>query len=54
MKEKIIACYERLQTLIMMTTLENTEKLLQTLYDLREIYNDLEKEDTNDRKTAGS
>lgn len=44
MREKIEACFNRLQTLDIRPTLENMEKLVQTLYDLREIYNRLEEE----------
>ena len=44
MKEKLEACFNRLQTLDIRPTLENMEKLIQTLYDLREIYNRLEEE----------
>ena len=43
MKEKISACYERLQTLDMPMTKGNMETLLQTLYDLQEIYQELER-----------
>ena len=52
MKEKIEACFKRLQTLDIMPTLTNTEKLLQTLYDLREVYNELNKEGEKDGRTA--
>jgi len=44
MKEKLEACFNRLQTLDIRPTLENMEKLVKTLYDLREIYNRLEEE----------
>ena len=55
MKEKISACYERLQTLDIAPTLTNMEKLLQTLYELREVYNELEQRgDDNGRQTANS
>ena len=54
MKEKISLCFDRLQGLEIKPTLTNMEKLLQTLYDLRDIYNELtakEKEEgaTDDR-----
>ena len=38
MKEKIEACFRRLQELDIMPTLPNMEKLVQTLYDLRDVY----------------
>lgn len=41
MLEKIDACFKRLQTLDITPTLKNMETLLQTLYDLREIYNEI-------------
>lgn len=52
MKEKIDACYRRLQTLDIMPTRANMEKLLQTLYDLREVYDELNGEDDGDGRTA--
>lgn len=45
MKEKLEACFDRLQTLEIQPTLANMEKLVQTLYDLRELYNKLEEDD---------
>ena len=42
MKEKINACYERLQKLAIQPTKNNMEILLQTLYDLQEVYRELE------------
>lgn len=45
MKEKLEACFNRLQTLEIQPTLANMEKLVQTLYDLRELYNELEDND---------
>lgn len=45
MKEKLEACFNRLQTLEIQPTLANMEKLVQTLYDLRELYNELEEND---------
>ena len=41
MKEKIEKCFERLQSLNIQPTLGNMEKLVQTLYDLREVYNEI-------------
>jgi len=41
MKEKLEACFERLQSLDILPTLSNMEKLTQTLYDLRDIYAEL-------------
>lgn len=41
MKEKIEACFERLQSLDIAPTLSNMEKLLKSLYDLREVYQEL-------------
>jgi hypothetical protein len=41
--KKIERCFERLQRLEIKPTLENMETLLQTLYDLRDVYNDLRK-----------
>ena len=41
MLEKIEACFERLQGLEIKPTLTNMETLVQTLYDLREVYNEL-------------
>lgn len=38
---KIESCFNRLQTLDIKPTLNNMEKLTQTLYDLRDIYNEL-------------
>ena len=44
MKEKINACYERLQQLNIAPTKGNMEILLQTLYDLKSVYEELSKE----------
>ena len=41
MIEKLELCFKRLQGLDIKPTVSNMEKLLQTLYDLRDIYNDL-------------
>ena len=48
MKDKINAVYERLQTIDIMPTKGNLEKLLQSLYDLRDVYNDLERMEAHD------
>lgn len=48
MKEKIEECFDRLQTLDVKPTLKNMEILVQTLYDLREIYNQLNTEEEQD------
>ena len=47
MKNKLNEVYERLQTLDIMPTKGNMEKLLQCLYDLRDIYNELERMEAN-------
>ena len=47
MKNKLNDVYERLQTLDIMPTKGNMEKLLQCLYDLRDIYNELERMEAN-------
>ena len=49
MKEKLEACFERLQMLDIKPTLKNMEALVQTLYDLREIYNELGKGEQDGR-----
>ena len=41
MREKLAAVFERLQTLDIQPTEENMKKLLLTLNDLREIYEEL-------------
>ena len=51
MLDKLESCFERLQTLDIKPTLDNMEKLLKTLYDLREIYNKL-KEGADDGRQA--
>ena len=38
---KLEVCFERLQSLDIQPTLTNMEKLVQTLYDLREVYETL-------------
>ena len=49
MLNKLEGCFERLQALDIKPTLDNMEKLLQTLYDLRDIYNELKKGAENGR-----
>lgn len=49
MREKLEACFERLQGLNIRPTLENMEILVQVLYDLREIYNELGEDEENGR-----
>ena len=41
MREKIEACFMRLQGLDILPSLKNMEILTQTLYDLRSVYNEL-------------
>lgn len=48
MKEKLTACFERLQKLSIQPTLGNMELLVQTLYDLRDVYNELERKERDD------
>ena len=52
MKEKLQSCFDRLQNLQIKPTLGNMEILVQTLYDLREIYNELNEEGEDDGRTA--
>lgn len=55
MLKKLEACFLRLQELDIKPTLNNMESLLQTLYDLRGIYNELkarENDGTEDRTAA--
>lgn len=54
MKEKLEACFSRLQEMDIKPTLHNMELMLQTLYDLREIYQMLERMDDNGRVEADS
>lgn len=53
MKEKIEACFQRLQSLEIQPTLSNMEKLVQTLYDLRDVYQQMDKEDAECRQEDG-
>ena len=48
MKEKLKACFDRLQKLQLPPTKNNMETLLQTLYDLQEIYLALKEDDADD------
>lgn len=48
-KELLKACYDRLQGLELSPTVSNMETLLQTLYDLREVYRSLEGAETDGR-----
>lgn len=50
MKEKLEACFDRLQNLQIKPTLENMEILVQTLYDLREVYKNLKEEGDTDEQ----
>ena len=52
MKEKVNACFEWLQSLDIMPTLQNMEKLVQTLYDLREVYQEMERMEKDGRTEA--
>jgi len=49
MLEKLEACYERLQGLDIRPTVSNMEKLLQSLYDIREVYQELERMEADGR-----
>ena len=48
MLEKIESCFSRLQNLDIKPTLSNMEILIQTLYDLRDVYNELKGGNTDD------
>ena len=54
MREKIEACFNRLQGLEIKPTLSNMEILVQTLYDLRDVYNELKEGAEDDRATLDS
>ena len=47
MTEKLEACFERLQRLDIKPTRSNMEILLQTLYDLQEVYQELKEREKN-------
>ena len=47
MLKKLEESFERLQTLEIRPTVDNMEKLLQTLYDLREVYQKLKEGEAN-------
>lgn len=49
MKEKMEECYRRLQTLDIKPTKNNMETLLQCLYDMKDIYDELERMETDER-----
>ena len=53
MKEKLEACFDRLQSLDIRPSLGNMEKLVQTLYDLRDVYQYFEEEDADEGQKAG-
>lgn len=54
MLEKLEQCFERLQALDIKPTLSNMERLVQTLYDLRDVYNEIKsKEDAENAGTEG-
>ena len=52
MKEKLKACFDRLQGLDIPPTLGNMEILVQTLYDLREVYHEMERMEADGRTAA--
>ena len=47
MLEKLEQCFERLQNLNIKPTETNMSILLQTLYDLRDVYNELKEKTPN-------
>lgn len=47
MMAKLNTVYERLQTLDILPTKANMENLLQSLYDIRDVYNKLKEEEEN-------
>lgn len=49
---KLEDCFSRLQDLDIKPTLTNMEKLVQTLYDLREVYNELKERDNDVRSDS--
>ena len=52
MKEKLKECYDRLQELDIAATQGNMEILLQTLYDLKAVYRELERMEADGRAAA--
>ena len=50
--KKLGVCFERLQHLDIQPTLSNMENLTQTLYDLRDAYNMIEKEVGSDGRDS--
>lgn len=54
MREKLELIFERLQNLDIKPTLQNMEILVQTLYDLKDIYEALGKEDGDGGSAADS
>ena len=53
-KDKLEACFNRLQTMRIQATLENMEILVQTLYDLRDLYNKYKEGEEDGRDQAGA
>ena len=47
MLEKLEVCFDLLQNLNIQPTLGNMEKLVQVLYNLREVYDGIRKENTD-------
>lgn len=54
MLEKLEQCFKRLQSLDIQPTKNNMEKLLQTLYDLQAVYNELRGGDGGDGTAVDS
>lgn len=50
MKEKIEACFTRLQSLDITPTVSNMEKLLETMYDLREVFKELTEKEAKENE----
>lgn len=50
-REKISACFDRLQQMQILSTKNNMENLLQTMYDLQEVYQILERMGDSDDGT---
>ena len=51
MRKKLKECFERLQGLDILPTEHNLGILLQTLYDLRAVWNELGERENNERGT---